>query len=147
MHSPKKNFKKKPSKVHPTPIRMKVPTNTDLPSIATIKPQNQQKNILSVVHTFMNKPTPPKYDVSPTTFSSTVAHLKIALAFMSYTNFKTFISKYMRRFKFDRHGPDIARVTVLIYNCPRVESEVDSGFESSYYLESLLLDQCILLEC
>eukprot|EP01126_Amoeba_proteus_P012800 TRINITY_DN152_c0_g2_i1.p1 TRINITY_DN152_c0_g2~~TRINITY_DN152_c0_g2_i1.p1 ORF type:complete len:141 (-),score=3.43 TRINITY_DN152_c0_g2_i1:1030-1452(-) len=119
---------------------------------------------MSAVHSFMYKPSPPKYDVSPTTFSSTVDHLKITLAFMLYSSFKTFISKYIQKFHFMRYGPDISRVAVLIYSYPdpevlvkamwsgwrgytkdslQVETDVDSGFDSSYFTESLLMNQCI----
>eukprot|EP01126_Amoeba_proteus_P048484 TRINITY_DN5602_c0_g2_i2.p1 TRINITY_DN5602_c0_g2~~TRINITY_DN5602_c0_g2_i2.p1 ORF type:complete len:148 (-),score=29.39 TRINITY_DN5602_c0_g2_i2:1419-1862(-) len=92
------------------PIKMKVPITSDLSLITTVKPQNKKQNILSTVYSYMNKLTPSKYNTAPTTFSSTVDHLKIAMTFMLYSNFKFFISKFLHNFKFERHGLDITRV-------------------------------------
>eukprot|EP01126_Amoeba_proteus_P037532 TRINITY_DN3875_c0_g1_i14.p2 TRINITY_DN3875_c0_g1~~TRINITY_DN3875_c0_g1_i14.p2 ORF type:complete len:121 (-),score=21.19 TRINITY_DN3875_c0_g1_i14:1436-1798(-) len=81
--TPHKLKKKNTKKITKTrTIRMKVPANTDLPSVVTVKPQIQQRNIMSAVHSSMYKPSPPKYDISLTTFSSTVDHPKITLTFM-----------------------------------------------------------------
>eukprot|EP01126_Amoeba_proteus_P010861 TRINITY_DN142_c0_g1_i11.p2 TRINITY_DN142_c0_g1~~TRINITY_DN142_c0_g1_i11.p2 ORF type:complete len:253 (-),score=26.97 TRINITY_DN142_c0_g1_i11:1290-2048(-) len=85
-----------------------------------------------------------KYDIFPTTFSSTVDHLKIAFAFMPYSSFKSFTLKYIQKFNFVKHRPDISRVAVPIYRkaFPQVKTDINTGFDSSYFTESLLMNRC-----